>query len=63
MMERMVGGEDGWWRGWLVERMVGEEWLVERISYLAGMSPYISLKIKKRHYEYHMIETHIQLST
>ncbi len=33
------------------------------ISYLAGMSPYISLKIKKRHYEYHMIETHIQLST
>jgi hypothetical protein len=32
-------------------------------SYLAGMSPYISLKIKKRHYEYHMIETHIQLST
>ncbi len=31
--------------------------------YLAGMSPYISLKIKKRHYEYHMIETHIQLST
>ena len=33
------------------------------VSYLAGMSPYISLKIKKRHYEYHMIETHIQLST
>jgi hypothetical protein len=32
-------------------------------SYLAGMSPYISLKIKKRHYEYHMIEIHIQLST
>ncbi len=24
----------------------------------AGMSPYISLKIKKRHYEHHMIETH-----
>ncbi len=33
------------------------------VSYLAGMSPYISLKKKKRHYEYHMIETHIQLST
>ncbi len=32
-------------------------------SYLAGMSPCISLKIKKRHYEYHMIEAHIQLST
>jgi hypothetical protein len=28
------------------------------ISYLAGMSPYISLKIKKRHYEHHMIEAH-----
>jgi hypothetical protein len=27
-------------------------------SYLAGMSPYISLKIKKRHYEHHMIEAH-----
>jgi hypothetical protein len=24
-------------------------------SYLAGMSPYISLKIKKRHYKHHMI--------
>ena len=24
----------------------------------AGVSPYISLKIKKRHYEHHMIETH-----
>jgi hypothetical protein len=33
------------------------------LSYLAGMSPYISLKIKKRHYEYHMIDTHILLST
>jgi hypothetical protein len=32
----------------------------EIFSHLAGMSPYISLKIKKRHYEYHMIETHIQ---
>jgi hypothetical protein len=30
----------------------------ERVSYLAGMSPYISLKIKKRHYEHHMIEAH-----
>jgi hypothetical protein len=28
------------------------------VSYLAGMSPYISLKIKKRHYEHHMIEAH-----
>ncbi len=28
------------------------------ISFLAGMSPYISLKIKKRHYEHHMIEAH-----
>jgi hypothetical protein len=28
------------------------------ISNLAGMSPYISLKIKKRHYEHHMTETH-----
>ncbi len=27
-------------------------------SNLAGMSPYISLKIKKRHYEHHMIEAH-----
>jgi hypothetical protein len=27
-------------------------------SYLAGMSLYISLKIKKRHYEHHMIEAH-----
>jgi hypothetical protein len=27
-------------------------------SYLEGMSPYISLKIKKRHYEHHMIEAH-----
>ncbi len=27
-------------------------------SYLAGMSPYISLKIKKRHYEHHIIEAH-----
>jgi hypothetical protein len=26
-------------------------------SNLAGMSPYISLKIKKRHYEHHMTET------
>jgi hypothetical protein len=24
----------------------------------AGVSPYILLKIKKRHYEHHMIETH-----
>ncbi len=30
----------------------------EESSYLAGMSPYISLKIKKRHYEHHMIEAH-----
>jgi hypothetical protein len=29
-----------------------------KFSYLAGMSPYISLKIKKRHYEHHMIEAH-----
>ncbi len=28
-----------------------------------GVSPCISLKIKKRHYEYQMIETHIHLST
>ncbi len=34
-----------------------------RISYLAGMSPYISLKIKKRHYEHHMIEAHRYLIT
>ncbi len=27
-------------------------------SYLSGMSPYISSKIKKRHYEHHMIEAH-----
>jgi hypothetical protein len=33
------------------------------ISYLAGMSPYISLKIKKRHYEHHMIEAHKYLIT
>jgi hypothetical protein len=30
----------------------------QKFSYLAGMSPYISLKIKKRHYEHHMIEAH-----
>jgi hypothetical protein len=30
----------------------------QKLSYLAGMSPYISLKIKKRHYEHHMIEAH-----
>ncbi len=30
----------------------------EAFSYLAGMSPYISLKIKERHYEHHMIEAH-----
>jgi hypothetical protein len=34
-----------------------------KISYLAGMSPYISLKIKKRHYEHHMIEAHKYLIT
>jgi hypothetical protein len=33
------------------------------ITYLAGMSPYISLKIKKRHYEHHMIEAHKYLIT
>ncbi len=33
------------------------------LSYLAGMSPYISLKIKKRHYEHHMIEAHKYLIT
>jgi hypothetical protein len=33
------------------------------VSYLAGMSPYISLKIKKRHYEHHMIEAHKYLIT
>ncbi len=32
--------------------------VVQKFSYLAGMSPYISLKIKKRHYEHHMIEAH-----
>ncbi len=32
-------------------------------SYLAAMSPYISLKIKKRHYEHHMIEAHKYLIT
>jgi len=32
-------------------------------SNLAGMSPYISLKIKKRHYEHHMIEAHKYLIT
>ncbi len=32
-------------------------------SYLAGMSPYISLKIKKRHYEHHVIEAHKYLIT
>jgi hypothetical protein len=32
-------------------------------SYLAGMCPYISLKIKKRHYEHHMIEAHKYLIT
>jgi hypothetical protein len=37
--------------------------LLERFSYLAGMSPYISLKIKKRHYEHHMIEAHKYLIT
>jgi hypothetical protein len=36
------------------------EW---NFSYLAGMSPYISLKIKKRHYEHHMIEAHKYLIT
>ncbi len=36
------------------DRMVPILWS----SYLAGMSPYISLKIKKRHYEHHMIEAH-----
>jgi hypothetical protein len=41
----------------------GEGWACERVSYLAGMSPYISLKIKKRHYEHHMIETHKYLIT
>ncbi len=34
-----------------------------KVSYLAGMSPYISLKIKKRHYEHHMIEAHKYLIT
>ena len=34
-----------------------------KFSYLAGMSPYISLKIKKRHYEHHMIEAHKYLIT
>jgi hypothetical protein len=35
------------------------------LSYLAGRSPYISLKIKKRHYEHehHMIEAHKYLIT
>ncbi len=32
--------------------------LKKDFSYLAGLSPYISLKIKKRHYEHHMIEAH-----
>ena len=34
-----------------------------QFSYLAGMSPYISLKIKKRHYKHHMIEAHKYLIT
>jgi hypothetical protein len=29
-MKRMDGGEYGWWRGWLVERM-GSNWLVEKM--------------------------------
>ncbi len=37
--------------------------LVLQNSYLAGMSLYISLKIKKRHYEHHMIEAHKYLIT
>ncbi len=41
MVERIVGGEDCWWRGLLVERMVGwwigsengrwRGWLVKRV--------------------------------
>jgi len=30
-----------------------------KFSYFSGREPYISLKIKKRHYEHHMTETHI----
>jgi hypothetical protein len=39
-------------------RIRPQRWFVS--SYLAGRSPYISLKIKKRHYEHehHMIEAH-----
>jgi hypothetical protein len=36
---------------------------LKSFSYLEGMSPYISLKIKKRHYEHHMIEAHKYLIT
>jgi hypothetical protein len=36
---------------------------ISLFSYLAGMSPYISLKIKKRHFEHHMIEAHKYLIT
>jgi hypothetical protein len=35
----------------------------KKISHLAGMSPYISLKKKKRHYEHHMIEANKYLIT
>jgi hypothetical protein len=55
-----------WFFSQSIEIMTDKVWLHcirPMFSYLAGMSPYISLKIKKRHYEYHMIETHIQLST
>ncbi len=37
--------------------------IIVNFSHLAGMSPYISLKIKKRHYEHHMIEAHKYLIT
>jgi hypothetical protein len=40
------------------ELQLDEELQLEFFSYLAGMSPYISLKIKKRRYEHHMIEAH-----
>ncbi len=40
-----------------------EELSLLSFSYLGGMSPYISLKIKKRYYEHHIIEAHKYLIT
>ncbi len=30
-MKRMVVGEDGWWRGWLVKSSWLKGWLLERM--------------------------------